>query len=101
MTYAELLIITAEKKRKAVRELNAALRGDAGFLVKAEMERNPGTVAWAYLAREFCESLVEHIDEMADEMEDNPEIFNIYSAYMDGDTDLYSYLPTEARLFDS
>ena len=100
MTYSELLNSTAEKKRTAIRELNAAMKGDAGFLVKAEIQCDPGAAAWAYLAREFCETLAEHIDELAAEMEDNPEIFNIYSAYMDGDTDLYSYLPTEARLFD-
>jgi len=100
MTYTELLKSTAEKKRMAILELNTALKGDAGFLVEAEIQRNPGAVAWSYLAREFCETLAAHIDEMASEMEDNPEIFDIYTAYLDGDTGLYSYLPTEARLFD-
>jgi len=102
-TYQDLLQETQQKKVKAQKELKAALKGPAGFLCKAEIERKPGTVAWLWLAKDFCEKLAEHVD---DWMTDDPwdmesrEIENIYMAYEDGDSDLYEYLPTEARLFD-
>ena len=99
MTYRELLEETAIKKREALAELNAALKGLAGFLVEAEIKKNPGKVAWAFLARDFCEKLAEHIDEFMDE-DTAHEAMEIYMAYEDGDRGLYDYLPTEARLFD-
>ena len=105
MTYKELLEVTAEKKRKALADLDAALKGPTGFLVKAEIERDPGTAAWAFLAREFCETLAEHVGEFIDQSGglDTPEaceVGEIYMAYEDGDENLYDYLPVEARLFD-
>ena len=101
MTYAELLKETAEKKRQALADLNAALKEPAGFLVGAEIKKKPGSVAWFALAQEFCEALAEHIDEFMEEGEDVArEVMQIYMAYEDGDKDLYEYLPTEARLFD-
>lgn len=101
MTYNELLRETAEKKRKAIAEINAALKGPCGFLVKAEIEKDPGKAAWYHLAKEFCETLAEHIDEFMEEGEDVArEAGNIYMAYEDGDSDLYSYLPIEAQLFE-
>lgn len=104
MTYKELLEATAEKKRKAIADLNAALKGPAGFLVKAEIERDPGKLAWAVLAREFCETLAEHVDELIEQAGGDAleahEVMEIYMAYEDGNEDLYDYLPVEARLFD-
>ena len=100
MTYNELLRETAEKKQKAIAEINSALKGPCGFLVKAEVEKSPGKVAWHYLAREFCEKLAEHIDEFMGEGEDVArEVMEIYMAYEDGDSDLYDCLPVEAQLF--
>lgn len=101
-TYEDLLKDTAQKKIKARREINKALQGKAGFLVKAEIERNPGMVAYLWLAKEFCETLAEHIGEW---MNDDPwdfqthEIFDIYTAYENDDPDLYDLLPVEAQLF--
>lgn len=101
MTYDELLAETAKNKRAAIAELNAALKGPYGFLVKAEIEKDPGKTAWHYLARAFCEKLAEHIDEFTTEGGDTAkEVYDIYMAYEDGDSNLYSYLPVEARLFD-
>lgn len=101
MTYNELLKETAEKKRKVIAEINSALKGPCGFLVKAEIEKYPGKVAWHYLAREFCEKLAEHIDEFMEEIEDVArEVGEIYMAYEDGDSNIYSYLPIEAQLFE-
>lgn len=103
MTYSDLLAITAEKKRAAIRELNDALKGPAGFLVKAEIKKNPGSVAWHWLAQEFCETLAEHIDELMEAEENDPwgysEVYDIYTAYEDADPDLYEMLPVEAQLF--
>ena len=104
MTYDELLKITAEKKRSAIRDLNKALKGPAGFLVKAEIKRNPGSVAWLYLAKEFCETLAEHVGEFLEQTDDIDsyearEIGDIYMAYEDGRSDLYELLPIEAQLF--
>lgn len=101
MTYNELLRLAHEKKRKAIAEINSALKGPCGFLVKAEIEKDPGKAAWHYLAREFCEKLAEHIDEFYEEGEDVVhEVCEIYMAYEDGDRDLYSLLPIEAQLFE-
>lgn len=104
MTYAELLSTTAEKKKDALRQLDKALHGPAGFLAKAEMEKNPGSVAWCFLAREFCETLANHIDELIDSVggvgsPDSYEICDIYMAYENSEDDLYDLLPVEAQLF--
>ena len=102
MTYTELLEKTAIKKREALAELNAALKGPAGFLVEAEIKKDPGKAAWFFLAMDFCKKLAEHIDEFMNEGEDvTLEVCQIYMAYEDGDENLYDYLPTEARLFDT
>ena len=101
MKYADLLRDTAAKKREAIAEINSALKGPCGFLVKAEIERDPGKAAWHHLAREFCEKLAEHIDEFMEEGEDVArETCEIFMAYEDGDSDLYSILPVEAQLFE-
>lgn len=104
MTYKELLQATAEKKKAAVRQLNQALKGPAGFLVKAEMEKDPGSVAWCFLAREFCETLAAHVEEFIEQTGDVDslearEIGAIYMAYEDNEPDLYDMLPLEAQLF--
>lgn len=105
MTYEELLTQTKAKKDAAIKQLNAALAGPGGFLVKAEIKRKPGTIAWLYLAKEFCETLAEHVGEFIDQTGDIDsiearEIGSIYMAYEDGDPELYQMLPIEARLFD-
>lgn len=104
MTYQDLLTMTADRKRSAQDELKEALRGPAGFLVKAEIERKPGTVAWLWLAQGFCETLAEHVDEWLEALGvdsyEAREIGDIYMAYEDDRRDLYELLPTEARLFD-
>lgn len=101
MKYADLLRDTAKKKREAIAEINSALKGPCGFLIKAELEKSPGNAAWHYLAREFCEKLAEHIDEFWEEGEDVArEVGEIYMAYEDGDSDLYDCLPVEAQLFE-
>lgn len=103
-TYYDLLEETAKRKQKAVAELNKALRGKGGWLVKAEIERNPGSVAWLWLAKGFCEALADHIDEFLEQVGmDTPygrEIGDIYMAYYDDRyDDLYDMLPVEAQLF--
>lgn len=105
MTYEELLHTTAEKKKAAIRQINAALKGPAGFLVKAEIERDPGSVAYHWLAREFCETLAEHVEEFMDaaggvDSLEAREIGDIYMAYEDSDPGLYDLLPVEAQLFN-
>lgn len=102
MTYDDLLRETAERKRKARADIKRALSGRAGFLAKAELDRDPGAVAWLWLAKDFCETLAEHIDEwMSDDPWDyrNRELADIYMAYEDGRSDLYELLPVEAQLF--
>ena len=106
MTYNELLAETATKKRDAIAELNAALKGPCGFLIKAEIEKDPGKVAWSYLARDFCEKLADHIDELIEQAGgvdaiEAREIGDIYMAYEDGCSDLYDHLPVEAQLFEA
>ena len=72
-----------------------------GFLVKAEIQRNPGGLAWYALAQWFVEQLAEHIDEFIEEGEDVArEVIEIYESYEDGDSDLYQILPIEAQLFE-
>ena len=103
MTYAELLEITEARKKAALREINKALKGPAGFLAKAEIEKNPGAVAWHWLAKEFCETLGEHVNEFMENPEASDlevlEVGNIYMAWQDDDPDLYDLLPVEAQLF--
>lgn len=101
MTYKELLIKTDEKKKKALSDISTALKGPCGFLIKSEIERNPGKYAWIVLAREFCEELSKHINDFYNEDEYTlREVEQIYMAYQDGDEDIYYYLPVEAQLFD-
>lgn len=104
MTYQDLLKETAKRKRLAIRELNNALKGSFGFLVKAEIEKDPGKIAWQYLAKEFCETLADHVTELVENTGDADgyeasEICDIYMAYEDRDDRLYDLLPVEARLF--
>lgn len=105
MTYGELLADTAKKKKRAIEDLNAALNGAYGFLAKAEIERDPGMVAWLWLGKEFCETLAEHVGEFIEQAGDIDstearEIGAIYMAYEDDDPDLYDMLPDEAKLFE-
>lgn len=105
MTYQELLNRTQEKKTEAIKEINGLLKGQAGFLIEAEIKRNPGKIAWTYLAREFCETLAEYVGDFIDQTGDIDslearEIGDIYIAYEDDNPDLYQMLPIEARLFD-
>lgn len=104
MTYEELLKTTAEKKKASLRQLNTALHGPADFLVKAEIEKDPGSVAWCFLAREFCETLANHLDELIESVggvgsPDSYEISDIYMAYENSESNLYELLPVEAQLF--
>lgn len=104
MTYEDLLKETAAKKKAAQKQLAEAMRGPAGFLVKAEIERKAGTVAWLWLAQGFCETLADHVGEWLETLGvdsyEAREIGDIYMAYEDDRSDLYELLPTEARLFD-
>jgi len=104
MTYDDLLKTTAERKKKAVAELNAALNGPLGFLCRAEIEQKPGTVAWLWLAKDFCETLAEHVGEWIEaagvDSYEAREIGDIYVAYENSDPQLYDLLPTEAKLFE-
>ena len=104
MTYQELLQQAAQKKQAALRDINKALKGPCGFLVKAEIEKNPGSVAYHWLAQWFCETLAEHVEEFMEQTGDIDslearEIGSIYMAYEDSDPDLYDLLPVEAQLF--
>ena len=105
MTYNELLSETAKKKQLALKDINAALNGSGGWLMKHELKNKAGSIAWLYLAKEFCETLAEHVGEFLEQTGDinsieAREIGDIYMAYEDDDPDLYNLLPTEARLFD-
>lgn len=105
MTYEELLRETAKKKQSAINEINNALNGECGWLMKHELKNNAGRIAWLYLAKEFCETLAEHVGEFIEQTGDvysidAKEIGDIYMAYEDDDPNLYDLLPTEARLFD-
>ena len=106
MTYQELLEATAVKKQDAIEKLNASLNGDLGWLVRAEIEKDPGTIAWAMLAEDFCKTLAEHVGEFLEQCgdidsADAREIGSIYMAYEDSDPDLYDMLPDEAKLFEA
>ena len=102
MTYAELLQETAKKKQNAIKEINAGLKGPAGFLVEADIKKNPGKYAWSLLGREFCETLAENMSEILEGLDewDQREIYDIYVAYEDDDPDIYYKLPYEAQLFE-
>ena len=72
-----------------------------GFLVRDEIRRSPGSVAWLWLGLPFCRTLAEHWDEIwpsADESE-RDDMCRIYMAYEDSDPDIYDLLPVEAQLF--
>lgn len=102
MTYAELLKTTAEKKAKVIHDLNKGLRDpQLGFLVKADLERNLGNVAYYWLAKDFCEAIADNLDDLLASVDkyDGDDIVRIYMAYYDDDPDLYELLPVEAQLF--
>lgn len=105
MTYHELLKTTAEKKRAALGVIRKGMKGPCGFLVEQEIKKNPGSIAWILLAKEFCETLAENVDDFIAQTGDVNgleayEIAEIYMAYEDDDPELYELLPLEARLFD-
>lgn len=102
MTYWELLEITDQKKKEVQRKLNASLNGSNGWLVKAEIEKNPGRLAYIALAEEFLETLSDNMEEILQGLDeiDQREIYDIIASWYDDDDDLYDRLPTEARLFD-
>ena len=104
MTYDELLKKTAERKASARKQLDNAVKGELGFLAIEEIKRDPGMVAWLWLAKEFCETLADHVEEFIDQVGMDSytayEISDIYMAYEDSRSDLYDLLPDEARLFD-
>ena len=101
MKYSELLEKTHIKKLEAIREINVALKGPCGFLVKNEIQNKPGAVAFHWLADFFIQQLIEHMDEfMAEDNNVAEEVQRIYMAYENGDSDLYYQLPIEAQLFE-
>ena len=103
MTYEELLRTTGERKLKAVAELNSAMANpQLGFLAEAEIRKDPGMVAWLWLAKDFCEAIAENLDELLASVEEyeRDDIVRIYMAYYDDDPDLYDMLPIEAQLFE-
>ena len=103
-TYYDLLKETNRKKQKVLREFDNALKGRGGFLVKAEIERNPGGVAYTVLAREFCEKLAEYIEEWTEEFGmdsyEARELSDIYQTWYNDEPGLYDLLPVEAQLWD-
>ena len=104
MTYYDLLERTEQKKQKVLREFARASKGNAGWLVVAEIKKNPGRVAYLWLAQEFCETLADHIGEWVDEFGmdsvEAREISDIYQTWYNDEPGLYDLLPTEARLWD-
>ena len=103
MTWDELLRITGERKLKAVRELNAAIENPSlGFLARSEIQRDPGMVAWLWLAKDFCEAIADNLDDLLASVPeyDRDDIVRIYMAYYDSDPDIYDMLPIEAQLFE-
>ena len=105
MTYYDLLKKTERKKQKVLKKFNAAMKGNAGWLVKDEIERNPGRVAYFYLAKEFCEELADHIEEYVESVGgydsyDGRGLCDIYQTWYNDEPGLYDLLPTEARLWD-
>lgn len=101
MTYTELLTTTQRRKAAALKELNKALKGPTGFLVKAEIKNKPGAVAWHWLAKEFVETLVANIDTLmaSEDSLTQKEMYDIMVAYEESSSDLYDLLPLEAQLF--
>ena len=103
MTYEELLKTTAERKASAVKSLNKAINDPAlGFLCQEEIRRDPGMVAYLWLAEGFCQAIAENLDDLLASVEeyDRDDIVRIYMAYYDDDPDLYDLLPVEAQLFE-
>ena len=103
MTYTELLRLTGERKLKAVRELNEGINHPKlGFLCRAEIRKDPGMVAWLWLAEPFCRDLAEHWEEVTASVDEDTrdDLCRIYMAYEDSDPDIYDLLPIEAQLFD-
>lgn len=105
MTYYDLLAKTEKRKRNVLKDFAKAMRGKAGWLVKAEIERNPGRVAYVWLAREFCEELADHIEEYVKSVGgydsyEGMELCGIYQTWYNNEPGLYDLLPTEARLWD-
>ena len=106
MTYWDLCKATEAKKQEVLKKFGKDLKGPGGFLVQAEIERDPGMVAYLWLAKDFCETLADHIGEWVEELEaigdtaTAREISDIYMGYEDGRHDLYDILPVEAQLWD-
>ena len=104
MTYYDLLEQTEQKKQKVLRDFAKALKGNGGWLMKAEIKRNPGRVAYLWLAQEFCEILADHIGEWTEEFGmdslEARELADIYQTWHNDEPGLYDLLPVEARLWD-
>lgn len=103
MTYTELLRLTGERKLKAIKELSEGMaHPQLGFLCRAEIRKDPGKVAWLWLAESFCKTLAEHWDEVTASVDDDTrdDLIRIYMAYEDSDPYIYDLLPIEAQLFD-
>ena len=103
MTWDELLRITGERKQKAVAQLNTAIENPSlGFLAQSEIQRDPGMVAWLWLAKDFCEAIADNLDDLLASVPeyDRDDIIRIYMAYYDNDPDIYDMLPVEAQLFE-
>lgn len=105
MTYYELLERTEAKKQKILREFAAAIKGNAGWLVKEEIKRNPGRIAYDYLAKDFCEELGNNIEEYVESVGgydsyEGIELCGIYQTWYNDEDGLYDLLPVEARLWD-
>lgn len=102
MTYKDLLRETARKKEEALKVINDGLKGPGGFLVKHELEQGLASVAWNLLAKDFCNTLYEHFDEIYDGLKEDyerQEVSDIYMAYYNNEDYLYDLLPLEAQLF--
>ena len=104
MTYKDLLESTATKKKTALKSLNEALKGPFGPYIRDDIKRNQGSVAWLFLAKDFCETLAAHVEEFIEQTGDinsieAREIGDIFAAYENSDRRLYELLPVEAQLF--
>ena len=65
MTYAELLRATEAKKRRLIKQFNSAMKNPkTGFLVRHELESKPGTIAYLWLAKDFCDYIINHYEEL-------------------------------------
>lgn len=102
MTYKDLLKETAREKEEAIKMLDDGLKGPYGFLVKHELEQGLASIAWNLLAKDFCDALYEHFDEIYDDLKEDyerQEVSDIYMAYYNNEDYLYDLLPLEAQLF--